>query len=181
MKKGGSSLIKKAEEFAEEKHMGQKRKDGSSYMEHPKRVAAIVKKFKKSHKIDELLITALLHDTLEDTDTDLVEISQNFGSLVALLVLELTSDKESVKMIGKTRYLKEKLKNPKKVDSWALVIKLADRLDNVSDLQNMDKRFREKYIIETKKILGSLEKGRKLSKTHKNLIKEIKNNLKSAN
>ena len=171
-------LVKKAEKFAEEKHKGQMRKDGTPYVEHPKRVAEIVRKIKKSHKIDALLASSLLHDTLEDTDTDLVEISKNFGSLVAMLVLELTSDEEAIRKIGKTEYLKSKLKNPKKVTSWALVIKLADRLDNVSDLQNSSNEFRKRYIKETENIISELESGRKLTLTHKKLIKQIREKLR---
>ena len=177
MKNASDCLVKKAERFAEEKHRGQKRRDGTDYVEHPKRVSEIVKNIKKSHKIDELLASSLLHDTLEDTDTDLVEISQNFGNLVAMLVLELTSDKEIAKKIGKTEYLKMKLKDPNKITSWGLVIKLADRLDNISDLNNTSKELRERHILETKSIISELESSRKLTSTHKKLIAKIKNKL----
>ena len=174
-----SQLVIRAKKFAEEKHKGQKRKDGTDYVEHPKRVAEIVKNIKKSHKIDELLASALLHDTLEDTDTDLVEISKNFGSLVAMLVLELTSDDGAIKAMGKTEYLKKKLKDSKKVTSWGLVIKLADRLDNISDLNNSSEEFRKRYIKETQEIIAELERERELTETHKKLISEIKKKLEN--
>ncbi len=176
-----NSLVKKALKFAEEKHKNQFRKDNKTpYIEHPKRVAEIVRKFKKSHNIEALISAALLHDTLEDTDTNIAELSQNFGGLIALLVLELTSDKEAIKRMGKENYLAMKLKSPKKVSDWGLVIKLADRLDNIRDINGLDKKFKKKYIKETKKIIQSLEKERKLSNTHKKLINEIKKEIKKS-
>ena len=63
------------------------------------------------------------------------------------------------------------------MSSWALAIKLADRLDNVSDLKQQSKEFRKKYTQETKYILKSLKK-RKLSQTQKKLIKQIKKHLR---
>lgn len=169
-----SELVNKAEKFATEKHKGQFRKDGSPYIEHPKRVAEIIKRFKKSHKINELIAAALLHDTLEDTDTGIPELRENFGSLVTLLVVELSSDKDAAKSMGKGKYLSNKMKDEKKLDSWALAIKLADRLDNVSDLEHSSKEFRDRYKKETKEILKNLEENRKLSETQQKLVNEIK-------
>ena len=107
-------LIKRAEIFAQEKHKGQLRKDGTPYILHPLRVSGIVKKFKKSHKIDELIAAAILHDTLEDTDTGVSELRENFGEIVTLLVVELTSDKFKTNSIGKTNYLSEKMSSSRK-------------------------------------------------------------------
>jgi (p)ppGpp synthase/HD superfamily hydrolase len=171
-----SILENKALEYATDKHKSQKRKDGSQYIEHPKRVAEIVKKYKSSSKIDELVKAAFLHDTIEDTDTTEEDLEKLFGGLVASLVRELTSDKEKAKEVGKTSYLSDKMKN---MSSWGLVIKLSDRLDNVSGLKTVkSKKFVEKYKKETSDILNNLEKERKiLSRTHKKLIKEIRNKL----
>lgn len=175
------NLIQEAEKFAEEKHKGQLRRDGSPYVEHPKRVAEIVRKFKDSHKIDELIATALLHDTLEDTNTGIPELREKFGALITLLVVELSSDKYAQEKLGKTKYLSEKMKSDKKVDSWALVIKLADRLDNVSNLNQVDKKFRDRYKKETEEIIETIEKHRKLTNTQKKLVEEIKNKLREIN
>ncbi len=173
-----SELIMKAEKFAEEKHKGQFRQDGSPYVEHPKRVAKIVKKFKKSHEIEKLIAAALLHDTLEDTDTGIPELIQNFGESITLLVVELSSDKDAIKSMGKSKYLSKKMENEKKLDSWALVIKLADRLDNISDLKNAGEEHRKRYKKETEEILENLEKNRKLSGTQTKLANAIKKELK---
>jgi (p)ppGpp synthase/HD superfamily hydrolase len=172
-----NDLCIRAKEFAIKKHKGQLRKDGTPYVNHPIRVADIIVKFKESHKIDELIAAAYLHDTLEDTETGIPELRENFGELVTLLVVELTSDKFASKMLGKAEYLSKKLSNEKTLDSWALVIKLADRLDNVSDLNTAEKSFAIRYKKETEGILKVLEEKRKLSETHKNLIEAIREKL----
>jgi (p)ppGpp synthase/HD superfamily hydrolase len=166
--------IQKALQFAKEKHSGQKRLDGSDYINHPIRVAEIVKKFKKSHKIDDLIVSALLHDTLEDTDTGINEIREEFGELVALIVVELTNDENKKNILGKTKYLSEKLSNNRKISNWALVIKLSDRLDNIMDTHNANEDFRNRYINETREIIKHIEANRRLTKTQKIIIQEIK-------
>jgi len=168
-------MIKKAKEFAREKHKNQVRKfGGGPYHHHVEKVAKIIKENKKSHKLNELLAAALLHDTLEDTNTTEEELKENFGDLITSLVKELTTDKKESKIMGKKEYLANKLSDPEKISSWGLVIKLADRLNNVFDLQNGSKEFREKYIDETEHILKNLEEKRKLTNPKKELIKKIK-------
>lgn len=168
--------INKAREYAEKQHKGAYRKfAGEPYVEHPKRVAKFVKKFKRSHKLDDLISAALLHDTIEDTDTTEEDLEKMFGGLVSSLVKELSSDKEEIEKIGKKEYLAKKMTG---MSSWGLVIKLADRLDNVSDLKDASEKFREKYSKETKYILNQLEKNRELTKTQNKIMREIKKKLK---
>ncbi len=79
------------------------------------------------------------------------------------LVQELTSDKEQMILEGgKEKYLAKKLQT---MSSWALVIKLLDRLDNVSDFDIASKKFVQNYTRQTVYILNELKKHRKLSKT----------------
>ena len=173
------NLIQEALDFAKKKHKDQSRKFAEEpYFNHPKRVSEIVKKFKQSHKIQELIAAALLHDTLEDTDTNIKELKEKFGELITSLVIQLTTDEEEKEEKGKLKYLSEKLSDPKKVSSWALVIKLADRLDNVSDPKKVPEEFVDKYVKETREIIKSLEDNRKLSETQLKLINEIKKELK---
>lgn len=168
-------MIQKAIEFATEKHKGQMRKfEKKEYIEHPKKVAQIIKENKESKKLNELIAAAILHDTLEDTKTTESELKKYFGKLIASLVKELTTNEEEKKEMGKKEYLLEKMAN---MSSWGLVIKLADRLDNVSDLSSSPKEFQKKYIEETKFILKQLEEKRKLSETHKKIIEKIKEKL----
>jgi GTP pyrophosphokinase len=161
--------------YAVKAHEGQFRSDGTPYVKHPERVAAFVKNFKKSRNLDALISAAYLHDTIEDTDTTHEDLEKMFGGLIASLVKELTSDAEKVKEMGKDEYLADKMA---KMSSWALVIKLADRLDNVKDIRTAKTpEWRKKYRAETEKILSRLEKDRQLSATHKKLIKAIREKL----
>ena len=172
-----SKLVLKAREFAKKKHEGQLRKDGTPYFGHVARVKDIVFEFKERNRADELFAAALLHDTLEDTDTGISELRENFGEIVALLVVELTTDRIRSEVIGKTEYLSGKFSNERAISSWALVIKLADRLDNVSDLDSMDVDVAWKKIKETESILKALEDNRDLTRTHKKLILAIRGKL----
>ena len=170
-KKHRNSKEELAFKFAKRMHEGQKRKDGTKYIEHPKRVAKYVKYFKKDSKhLDVIIPAALLHDTLEDTNLLFYDIVEFFGSEIAEVVLELTTDEELKNEIGKSRYLELKMKN---MSSWALTIKLCDRLDNVSDLMNTNEKFRTKYVNETQEIISYLLKNRKLSKTQYRIILAI--------
>jgi len=164
--------------FAKEKHEGQNRKaTNKPYITHPINVAKILKKHKKSHKINELVAAALLHDTLEDTNTTKQELEKLFGKLITSLVKELTTDEIEKNKVGKDKYLAEKMIDEKQMSSWGLLIKLADRLDNVSDLKNTDLKFKKRYTEETNYILEKLEKNRTLSPTHEKLIKKIREKL----
>ncbi|MBU2612221.1 MAG: HD domain-containing protein [Nanoarchaeota archaeon] len=168
-----------AKNFAKEKHMGQVRKfQGEPYFNHVEKVSKIIEENKESSHKNELVAAALLHDTLENTNTNEKELKENFGELITSLVKELTTDKKESQSIGKKEYLAEKLSNTGKVSSWGLVIKLADRLDNVSDLHKSEKKFRENYIDETKHILKTLEEKRALTSTQKKLIAKIREKIK---
>lgn len=158
--------------FANEKHKDQfrKGKDHKEYITHPINVANLVKKYKNSHKINTLIAAAYLHDTLEDTDTTFYELNKKFGIEVASLVREVSTDKDLKNEIGKAKYLAIKMKN---MSNWALVIKLCDRLDNISDLYNVDEEFRKKYINETIYIINFIMNNRKLTNTHILIIKDI--------
>lgn len=159
-----------ARKYATIKHKGQKRKTGEDYIVHPIAVAELLLKFKQSKNIDRLLAAAYLHDILEDTDTTYYELVEIFGYDIASIVMELTTDEDMKKAIGKSQYLAYKLKN---MTSWALAIKLCDRLNNVSDLETADEAFRNKYINETIFILDYIVQNRKLSSTHLEIIKAI--------
>lgn len=165
--------VRQALKYAKQAHTGQTRSGGEPYITHPVRVAKIVQRYKKSHNIDELIAAAYLHDTIEDTDTTHEALQDLFGGLVASLVKELTSDLEEIKKVGKKDYLARKMAHD--MSSYALVIKLADRLDNVQDITTAkDDRWRAKYKAETEHIMDYLEQNRVLSGTHKKLISLIR-------
>ena len=87
------NLVLQALEFAKEKHKGQVRKvSGDEYITHPLKVSYLLTSYKKSKNMNKLLCTALLHDTLEDTDATFSEICERFGEFVSTLVFELSND-----------------------------------------------------------------------------------------
>ena len=170
-------LFEKALEYAIEKHKGQYRKNSNMpYYWHVVCVAKNVEDNKKSKNLELLLTAAILHDTKEDCpDVTLEEIAKLFGYKVAALVEELTSDQIEIEKMGKTEYLKMKMG---KMSSYALVIKLSDRLDNVKDFGNCSESFRNKYTKETLDIIQHLRDcGRKLTATHVKIIEKIENSL----
>lgn len=166
-----SENLKKAIEYATKMHKGQTRLNGDPYIKHPLHVAQNVSKYKKSKNMEILLISACLHDTIEDTKATYYDIIENFGPQIASLVLELTTDEDMKQVLGKQQYLSIKMKN---MSSWARIIKLCDRLDNVNDLlECKDEKFKNKYVTETIEIINYLLKNAKLSNTHITIIEQI--------
>jgi GTP pyrophosphokinase len=160
-------------DYATQAHSGQTRSGGEPYIGHPVRVANLVRQYKQSHNIDELIAAAYLHDTIEDTDTTHEALHDLFGGLVASLVLELTSDLNQIKKVGKKEYLAKKMAHD--MSSYGLVIKLADRLDNVQDIATAkDANWRARYKAETLHIMDYIEQNRVLSGTHKKLVGVIR-------
>lgn len=165
--------VKQALQFATDAHAGQTRSGGEPYIGHPVRVAQIIKQYKQSHNIDELIAAAYLHDTIEDTATTQEALHDLFGGLVASLVVELTIDLEKIKQVGKKEYLAKKMAH--EMSSYGLVIKLADRLDNVQDIATAKSpAWRARYKAETEHIMDYIEKNRALSNTHKKLVSLIR-------
>lgn len=169
--------VRQALDYATHAHRDQTRAGGEPYIGHPVRVAQTIAKFKQSHNIDALIAAAYLHDTIEDTDTTHEDLEKMFGGLVASLVLELTSDLEQIKKVGKQEYLARKMAHD--MSSYGLVIKLADRLDNVQDIATAKSpEWRARYKAETEHILDYIERNRVLSGTHKKLVGLIREKLK---
>ena len=102
---------------------------------------------------------------------------KNFGEVVTLLVVELTMDKLRCEAIGKVKYLSDNFSCERIASSWALVIKLADRLDNISDLKDRDVEFARRIKSQTLDFLNALEEKRTLTLTHKKLIAAIREKL----
>ncbi len=134
--------------FAYEKHKGQKRASGESYIIHPIEVAKIVNQF----YVDESsLIAALLHDVLEDTQTTEDEIKEKFGEDVLFLVKALTK-------ISKIKYKsteENQADNFRKMivamasDLRVILIKLADRLHNMRTICYLNEEKQKRIARET--------------------------------
>lgn len=168
-----NSLLDQAIKFAEKYHNGQIRKfNGIPYITHPLSVVKYLNFFKSSKNKEILLVSAVCHDLLEDTEVTIELIREKFGDMVASIVIELTNDRDLISKMGKTNYLKEKMAI---MSSYALGIKLCDRLDNLSDLGIAPTEFCEKYTKQSTEILDHIEVNRTLTGTHKNIIFEIRN------
>jgi guanosine-3',5'-bis(diphosphate) 3'-pyrophosphohydrolase len=160
-----AKMLLDAIELANERHAGQKRKgSGDPYVTHTIAVSYLVAAFKRSSKLVELLVAAILHDCFEDTETTFEEVARRFSPLVASLVLELSNDDEKIALMGKLAYQTKKMLG---MSSYALVIKLCDRLHNVSDNPT------EKMVADTLVLMSSLREGRKLTRTQLDLVYAI--------
>lgn len=167
----------KAWDFASDKHKSQIRKfiNKPYFDAHVQKVNGIVKQYTTD---EDLLCAALLHDTLEDCyESKWVgykEIRQMFGKRVADIVLELTSDGDEIDHRydgSKTNYLINKMLH---MSSDALIIKLSDRLQNISDAFTASEKFRNKYFQETSEIVDAIESGRELNDIHRRILEDIK-------
>jgi guanosine-3',5'-bis(diphosphate) 3'-pyrophosphohydrolase len=120
-------------QFAAHKHRAQRRKDvdASPYINHPIEVATILA---TRGGITDLstLIAAVLHDTIEDTETSPEELEARFGPEVRALVLEVTDDKRLPK--GERKRLQIQHAPLRSVK--AKIIKLGDKIANVRDVTN---------------------------------------------
>ena len=165
-----------AARYAAQAHAGQTRSGGQPYISHPVRVANLVRKYKDSKKLEKLMAAAFLHDTIEDCFDDAEVgyhvIEEKFGKRVADLVMELTSSKEDMEDYdSKADYLTVKMIH---MSDDALIIKLADRLQNISDAFTATERFRNKYFEQTTRIVEDIERHRQFNRIHTLLLNEIK-------
>ena len=166
-----------AYKFAKHKHRGQYRDDGSPYIIHPVRVAELTRENKPSTNAKILYISALLHDTLEDTYTSYKEICNRFDSQVASLVMELSTAKEVPHTLkgGKAEYLSKKMEN---MTNYALFIKLCDRLDNLRDVAHTNEEKVNRLVRETKTILEYLQQHRPYTQSQQKIVDLINVELK---
>lgn len=127
------ALIQKAYIFAKSGHGNQKRHSGEPYFSHPLAVAEILTELKLD---EDSIITALLHDLVEDTEVTLEEIEKIFGEQVAKLVDGVTK-LSKIESIPTNEHVAEnfrKLTLAMSQDIRVLLIKLADRLHNMRTL-----------------------------------------------
>ena len=124
------NLVLKATQFAALKHCDQARKDGKTpYIIHPISVAMILSEI-GSIEDPEILSAALLHDTLEDTDTSAHELDKNFGSRVRIIVEELTDND----MLTFSQPKQMQIDNAPYLSKDATLVRIADKISNVSDV-----------------------------------------------
>jgi len=148
-------LLEKAFEFAERSHSEQKRKSGEPFVNHPLRVALFISQMKLGINA---VIASVLHDVVEDCETSISEIKSQFNEEVSFLVNGLTK-------INKIKYKeddtteKENFRNmilAMAKDLRIILIKLADRLDNMKTLWPLEPEKKRKKSLETLEILAPL-------------------------
>lgn len=117
--------------FAAQKHSNQRRKDASSspYINHPLALANVLAN--EAGVTDSVtLCAALLHDTVEDTDTTREELATLFGQEVADVVMEVTDDKA----LPKAERKRQQVTHTSHMSERAKLVKLADKISNLRDI-----------------------------------------------
>ena len=160
--------ILKALEYSSIKHKNQTRKgkELEPYINHIIDVINILRE--NNIKSNKILISAILHDILEDTDTSYEELKTNFGKKIADIVLECSDDKKLSKSDRKILQITETNKKSKK----AQIVKIADKISNLKSIQNsVPKDWGVKrilgYIIWSKAVVDNMNVPKSLNKQFK--------------
>ena len=146
------NLIRKAYDYAYRKHFSQKRITGDDYITHPLNVAWILTGVNAD---SEAVAAALLHDTIEDSDSTYDEIKDLFGENVAKIVDGVTKinrlnfNSDSEQMAANQRKILVGLSS----DVRVLIVKLADRLHNMRTLYVLSEAKQKRKAKETLEIL----------------------------
>jgi guanosine-3',5'-bis(diphosphate) 3'-pyrophosphohydrolase len=125
------AVLIQAMAFAAEKHRNQRRKDAeaSPYVNHPIALANVLANEGDVQDVT-VLCAALLHDTIEDTETTADELRALFGEQVASVVLEVTDDKSLEKSVRKQK----QIEHAPHISQEAQLVKLADKISNLRDI-----------------------------------------------
>lgn len=155
-----SGLVLKAAQFAALKHRDQRRKDVEStpYIIHPISVALAIAEIGGIEE-PEILAAALLHDTLEDTDTSVSELDEIFGETVRKYVEEVTDDKS----LPKEERKQKQIEHAATLSRGASLIKLGDKISNVSDVSHSppagwDTERRKQYLDWAEAVINNCPK-----------------------
>ena len=149
------ALIERAFAYAERAHEGQKRKSGDPYFVHPVSVAGLIADLKLDTAS---LCAALLHDVVEDTVATVDDIRTEFGDEVAFLVdgvTKLSKFNFTSKEDRQAESFRKMLLHMAR-DIRVLLVKLADRMDNMRTLEHMKAEAQERIARETIDIYAPL-------------------------
>ena len=133
MKEADLKLLLKALAFDAHKHKDQRRKDvdASPYINHPISLANIL--CNEGHVSDiHTICAALLHDTVEDTETTADELNHEFGNTICTIVMDVTDDKTLPKAARK----QAQIDHAAHISDEAKLVKLADKISNLRDVCN---------------------------------------------
>ena len=153
-----TALILRAASFAAYKHRNQRRKDAdaSPYINHPLGLARVLAE-EGGVTDPATLCAALLHDTIEDTDTTPEELEREFGAEICALVLEVTDDKSLLKAERK----RAQMEHAAHISDKAKRVKLADKICNLRDVArtppaNWSLERRQEYFDWAKSVIDNL-------------------------
>jgi guanosine-3',5'-bis(diphosphate) 3'-pyrophosphohydrolase len=153
-----TGLLLNAYRFAAGKHRNQRRKDSlqSPYINHPIEVALLLWEVGGVRDAD-ILLAAILHDTIEDTNTHPNEIRDAYGEAVLAFVLEVTDDKSLPK--GKRKQLQ--IEHASEKSHGAKLISLADKSCNLHNLNTIPpkawgKGRRSEYLLWSEQVVAGL-------------------------
>ena len=169
--KADEDLLNRAYVFAMKAHGTQKRASGDPYFSHPLEVAAILTELKLD---DATIVAAMLHDTIEDTETSRADIDKAFGEEIGGLVDGLT---KLSKLDFVTKHAQQ-AENFRKLllaiadDARVLLVKLADRLHNMRTLQFMPEAKRARIAQDTLDIYAPLA-GRMGMQSMRNELEDL--------
>ena len=151
--KADLGLVERAYRKAERLHNGQMRKSGDAFITHPLAVTTILAELGMT---EATLCAALLHDTVEDTDYTLAQLTHDFGEEIALLVDGCTKlDKVKYGESAKSETIRKMVVAMSR-DIRVLVIKLADRLHNMRTLHYLRPDKQSRIAAETLEIFAPL-------------------------
>ena len=163
---GDIESILAAVRYAAEKHAGQKRKGaaGEPYVNHVIEVAQLVSTVADGDV--NVVIAALLHDVIEDTNVTAAELSARFGQDVTGLVLEMTDDKS----LPKAERKRLQIEHAPKMSPRAQTIKLADKISNLQSIlisppANWDYERKKQYFDWGKQVVDALERAESLAQS----------------
>ena len=151
--KADLGLVERAYRKAERLHNGQMRKSGDAFITHPLAVTTILAELGMT---EATLCASLLHDTVEDTDYTLGQLTRDFGEEIALLVDGCTKlDKVKYGESAKSETIRKMVVAMSR-DIRVLVIKLADRLHNMRTLHYLRPDKQSRIAAETLEIFAPL-------------------------
>jgi len=173
-------LILRAIRFSAEKHNNQRRKDAKSspYINHPIEVAETLWRVGKVRD-EALLVAAILHDTIEDTNTTKEEIETEFGKEVLMLVSEVTDDKSLPKQTRKQLQVEHA---PHKSER-AKLLKIADKINNIRDIiksppEDWSLDRKKEYLLWSERVVAGLRGvSPQLEKLYDEVLSEGKRSL----
>ena len=150
-----------------------KDKFSTPYVNHPIAVSLVISEI-GGIKDPEVLAAALLHDTIEKTETTVEELEAEFGKQVSEYVVEVSDDKS----LPKEERKRKQIENAKYLSKGAALIKLGDKISNAKDIiydppDNWDKNRRREYLDWAVEVISNCPKvNEALENTFKMIIKK---------